>query len=229
MKCIVVEDQAPAQRLLVKYINDLGTLTLEGVYSNGIDAIEHLKKQSVDLIFLDIHLPKLSGIEFLKALSHPPAIILTTAFSEYAVQSYELDVVDYLLKPFSFDRFVKAVAKVNDGSMPKVTKVVGGSPDFFVKSGYDYVKINANDIRYIHSDLDYTEVHLVNQKLLTQEPLVQWEKKLNSDQFIRVHKSYLVNVQKIHKVSGNQIYLEEDIAIPVGRAYKEGFLSRFIR
>ena len=112
MNCIIIEDQPPAQRILKKYIKDIGTLTLKGTFSNAIDATTFLKTASVDLIFLDIHLPKISGIDFLKMQQNPPPIILTTAFADYALESYEFSVVDYLLKPFSFQRFVKAVSKV---------------------------------------------------------------------------------------------------------------------
>ncbi len=139
MKCIIVEDQPPAQRILKKYIKDLGTLDLVDTFSNAIDAMEFLKSNEVDLIFLDIHLPKISGIDFLKAMPNPPAVILTTAFADYALQGYEFNVVDYLLKPFSFQRFVKAVAKVplkavksladNDVEIKPVQKTM------FIKSG----------------------------------------------------------------------------------------------
>src|SRR5680860_1306938 len=112
MDCIIIEDQAPARRILEKYIADIGTLNLQGAFTDALQAIEFLRENQVDLIFLDIHLPKISGIDFLKSLSHPPQIILTTAFQDYALEGYELDVVDYLLKPFSFQRFVKAVSKV---------------------------------------------------------------------------------------------------------------------
>ena len=112
ISCIIIEDQAPAQRVLKKYIQDVGTLELKAVFSNAIEALEYLKSHSIDLMFLDIHLPKISGIDFLKTIVNPPAVIFTTAFSDYAVQGYELNVVDYLVKPFSFERFVQAINKV---------------------------------------------------------------------------------------------------------------------
>src|SRR5210317_1768791 len=160
MNCIIIEDQPPAQRILKKFIEDIGTLHLKGVFSDAIEAMEFLKSNSVDLMFLDIHLPKISGIDFPKSMPNPPHVILTTAFSEYALESYEFDVVDYLLKPFSFQRFVKAVSKV---SMQHTTaSSMLSSPtlktEMFIKSGYEHIKITIQDILYIQSDIDYTEL-----------------------------------------------------------------------
>mgnify|MGYP000565805871 CR=1 FL=1 len=227
MNCIIVEDQAPAQRVLKKYISDLGTLTLKGVFNNAVQAAEFLKSEPVDLMFLDIHLPKVSGIDFLNALVNRPSVILTTAFSEYAVQSYELDVVDYLIKPFSFERFLKAIAKVNRSSIPSS----GTEPkqDFYIKSGHEYIKVNNWDILYIKSDMDYTEIHLLNKKLISTERLSFWEQKLAPLKYVRVHKSFLINTNKIEKVAGNQVYLTNQQVIPIGRAYKEEFLTGIVK
>ena len=141
INCIVIEDQLPAQRILKKFIEDVGSLHLVGVYSNAILAIDTLKSSEIDLIFLDIHLPKLSGIDFLKSISNPPKVILTTAFSEYALESYELAVVDYLLKPFSFQRFIKAVSKVTESR----THPTNLNSDIFIKSGYEHRIIAKNN------------------------------------------------------------------------------------
>lgn len=237
MNCLIVEDQPPAQRILKKYITDMGTLQLKATFSDAIQAMEFLKTEPVDLIFLDIHLPKISGIDFLKTVPHPPQIILTTAFPDYALESYEFNVVDYLLKPFSFQRFVKAVSKV----APK-QQVIGGSGsgeipsastdsprELFIKSGYEYIKISIPDIHYIQADADYTELHLADKKVLSSEPLRYWLELLPTDQFVQVHKSYIVNAACIEKVSGNQIYLENQNAIPIGRTYKEAFIQQFVR
>ncbi len=232
MNCIIIEDQLPAQRILIKYINDLEYLKLVGTYTDALEGIEALKSLSIDLIFLDIHLPKLSGIEFIKTLSHPPQIILTTAFSEYALEGYDLNVVDYLLKPFSFHRFVKAVSKVNNTS-----SVMNLEPnwsenrvkkDIFFKSGYEHIKLNEEQILYIKSDIEYTEIHLDQKKHLSVESLKYWEATLSPIAFLRVHKSYIINTSKITKFSGNRIYLQEDKVIPLGRAYKNEFTKRFL-
>ncbi len=233
MNCIIIEDQPPAQRILKKYIEDIGTLELKGTFSDALQAMDFLKSASIDLIFLDIHLPKISGIDFLKTISHPPRIILTTAFSDYALEGYELDVVDYLLKPFSFQRFVKAVSKVplkNWPEKPAASPVQSQpvSQEIFIKSGYEHIRIDINNILYIKSDADYTEIFLPEKKHLSSEALRFWEEKLDSNQFVRVHKSYIINASKIKKIMGNQIYLMEKTIIPVGRAYKDSFRKRFI-
>jgi DNA-binding LytR/AlgR family response regulator len=227
MKCVIIEDQAPAQRVLKKYISDIDSLELVETFNNAIGALEFLKTEKVDLLFLDIHLPKISGIDFLKSLANPPAVILTTAFSEYAVQSYELSVVDYLVKPFSFERFLKAISKVKAQESPSV-KANKDSLEFYVKSGYELIKINSADVLYIQSSMDYTDIYYGDKKLLSQETLSYWEEKLQSHGYIRVHKSYLVNTAKIVKVAGNQIFLNEEKTIPIGRAYKENFLSKLM-
>lgn len=233
MNCIIIEDQPPAQRILKKYITDIGTLELQATFSNAIEAMEFLKHQAVDLIFLDIHLPKISGIDFLKTMPNPPHVILTTAFPDYALESYEFNVVDYLLKPFSFQRFVKAVTKVPEKNpAPAVPTPPEPSvrQEIFIKSGYEHIKVTISDIIYLKSDTDYTEIFLPNKRVLSAEPLRYWEENLSADQFMRVHKSYIVNTGKIEKVAGNQIYLqEEEIVVPIGRAYKEQFLKRVVK
>lgn len=228
MDCIIVEDQAPAQRVLKKYIRDMGSLSLKGTFNSAMPALEFLSKEKVDLIFLDIHLPKISGMDFLKTLSNPPAVIFTTAFSDYAVESYEVGVVDYLVKPFSFERFVKAVAKVNPASTPS-TSATEQSHDFYIKSGYEYIKVNSEDVIFIQSDMDYTEVNLATKKLLSPQTLQNWEQKLAANSFIRVHKSYLINASKIEKIAGNQVFLSGGHTAPIGRAYKEDFLARVVK
>ncbi len=233
MKCLIIEDQPPAQRILKTYIENVDYLHLEETFSNAISALDFLQSNPVDLIFLDIHLPKLSGIDFIKALHYSPSIILTTAFSDYAIESYELSVVDYLLKPFSFQRFLKAIAKIP--AMPKnfpykeQVKDVGTSTStIFIKSGYDYIKIEVDDILFIKSDADYTEIYTIGQKYLTNDTLKSWQGKLPQIHFIQVHKSYLINNTKILKVTGNQVYLPGDYIVPIGRAYKEDFVKKVL-
>lgn len=226
MTCIIIEDQPPAQRILKKYIVDIGSLELKATFPDALKAMEFLKNETVDLTFLDIHLPKISGIDFLKTMSNPPAVILTTAFSDYALESYEFDVVDYLLKPFSFQRFVKAVNKVPSQSANAAP--VNVTSFIFIKSGYEHIKIDTNDILYIKSDADYTEIHLSNKKYLSAEPLRHWLETLSGQIFIRVHKSFIINGLKIEKIAGNQVYLVGENIIPIGRAFKEDFTKRFL-
>ncbi len=232
MKCIIIEDQPPAQRILKKYIQDIGTLHLVATFSDAIQAMDYLKTASVDLIFLDIHLPKMSGIDMLRTVPQLPPVILTTAFSDYALESYEFRVVDYLLKPFSFQRFVKAVSRV---PLPNTSEVRTGPPkasdshaEIFIKSGYEYIRIGTDTIVYIKSDADYTEICLSGKKYLSSEPLRHWLETLDGDRFVQVHRSFIVNVAKIVKVVGNQLYMDNESVVPIGRAFKEDFAERFL-
>ena len=230
MNCIIVEDQPPAQRILKKYIEDVEFLVLKATFPDAITAIEYLKTQAVDIIFLDIHLPKLSGIDFLKTIPNPPSVILTTAFSEYALESYEFNVVDYLLKPFSFQRFVKAVSKVSERKMnasPENVDTEESIPEkeLYVKSGYEHIKIALDDIHHITSDSDYTEIITANKKIISNESLRFWIETLPSTIFYRIHKSYIVNLKNIEKITGSQVYLSNGQKLPIGRAYKEEFLK----
>lgn len=239
MNCIIIEDQLPAQRILKKYIVDTGTLNLKGAYTDALDALPILQSEKIDLMFLDIHLPKISGIDFLKTLTNPPQVILTTAFQDYALESYELNVVDYLLKPFSFQRFVKAISKVRPESIPTEITAVNTSikktesePEnntaaVFIKSGYDFIRIKTDDILYIMTDLDYTELHLKDKKHISSESLRYWQDFLPNAKFMRIHKSYMINTSQIVKISGNQVFLENNRIIPIGRAYKNDFMERF--
>lgn len=225
MNCIIVEDQPPAQRILKRYIGDIASLALVGTFSNPLEAMDFLKKEEVDLMFLDIHLPKISGMEFLKSLSNPPKVILTTAFPEFALESYELSVVDYLLKPFYFVRFVMAVNKALDAVNSKsvLPAKEKEKDEIFIKVGYELIKCEKRSINYIKADGDYTEVYVGAKRHVTTETLKEWSKKLGSEQFIRVHKSYLINRSSIKKISSNQVELGEGIKVPIGRAYKEAF------
>lgn len=234
MNCIIVEDQPPAQRILKKYIQDLGTLTLKGAFPDAIQALQCLQQEQIDLIFLDIHLPKMSGLDFLKTLDKPPYIILTTAFSDYALESYEYNVVDYLLKPFSFQRFVKAVARVQGWQETRETGTQAAADKappkaLYIKSGHAYIRINPEEIHFIKSDADYTEIHTADKRHLSVESLRHWVEQLESLHFIQVHKSYIINPEKVEKLMGNQLFLINGTTIPVGRAYKEYFVDQYIK
>ena len=226
LSCIIIEDQAPAKRVLEKYIKDCGVLTLKGSFTDGIDALEFLKQHNVSLIFLDIHLPKLSGIDFLKILSNPPQVILTTAFSDYAIESYELDVVDYLLKPFSFERFLKAVNKVQK----PVELLPEATPEerlIFIKSGYEHIKVELDHLLYIKADMDYTEFVSTSKTHLSNETLAYWEEQLSASNFVRIHRSYLVNIKSITKFSSAQVQLSNGKTLNVGRVYRENLKHKF--
>ncbi|GAB5399216.1 MAG: LytTR family DNA-binding domain-containing protein [Aureisphaera sp.] len=236
MNCIIIEDQLPAQRILKKYIADTNSLILVGAFTDALEAIHVLKTEKVDLIFLDIHLPKISGMDFLKTLPNPPEVILTTAFQEYALESYDYNVVDYLLKPFSFQRFIKAISKVgmtNENNANDLLKAealtLNPTEDVYIKSGYEHIRVKIDDIHYIMADADYTEIHLKSKMYLSSETLRYWQDFLSDKEFMRIHKSYILNTTKINKVSGNQVFLENDVIIPIGRAYKSDFIVRITK
>ncbi|WP_299531725.1 LytTR family DNA-binding domain-containing protein [Ulvibacterium sp.] len=233
MNCIIIEDQPPAQRILKKFIADVGTLTLKEVFPDAISAMEFLKNEKVDIMFLDIHLPKISGIEFLKTLPNPPHVILTTAFPDYALEGYDLNVVDYLLKPFSFQRFLQAISKVpltaqTDGRQKSITENKPKT-EIYIKSGHEHIKIRISDIVHIQSDADYTEIHTSKGKFLSNEPLRHWLHALEGHHFFRTHKSFILNTEKIERISGNLVYLVNQIKIPIGRAYKEAFMKSLLK
>lgn len=220
INCIIIEDQPPAQRILKKYIKEIDFLELKETFSDAIKAKTYIEANVIDVIFLDIHLPKLSGIEFLKTLKNSPKVILTTAFSEYALESYQFNVLDYLLKPISFDRFLQAISKLEASTI--LNKAV------FIKSGYEHIKINISDILYIKSDADYTEVITEEKTYLSKESLKHWIHKLDKQEFCQVHKSYVLNTIHISKVVGNKIYLPE-MELPLGRAFKKNFMDSYLK
>jgi DNA-binding LytR/AlgR family response regulator len=227
--CLIIEDQPPAQRILRKYIEDLGTLQLLEVFGDPLKAMAYLEEHPVDLVFLDINLPKLSGIALLKTLKKKPQVILTTAYSEYALEGYELDVVDYLLKPFSFERFLKSVSKVRRPQMESHSPAAPARKEHFVKIGYEHIRIAFEDILYLAADGDYCEIFLEGKKHLSSESLKKWIELLEGWDFFRIHKSYLVNIHQIDKVSGNTIFLHDGTQLPLGRAYKDDFMEKYLR
>lgn len=235
MTCIIVEDQPHAQNILERYIGETDTLDLLGTFGDALAARRFLNEQPVDLIFLDIHLPKLSGIDLVGLISPQPKIIFTTAFSEYALQGYELDAVDYLLKPFSFKRFLQAVSKAErltafgtDKSHLEAPPQTS-SPDgiIFIKSGSDYIRIEKNSVKYVKADGDYTWVFTKKTKHLANHSLKYWLQYLPPSHFCQIHKSYLVNVLSIEKISNNHIYMDGD-KIPIGRTFRSTFFTKYL-
>src|SRR5690606_23387896 len=171
---------------------------------------------------------KLSGISLLKSLSDKPQVIFTTAYSEYALDGYELEVADYLLKPFSFERFVKAVSKVRRYQSQSPPADNPYKREHFIKIGHEHVRIILDEIVYLAADGDYCELWLGEKKYLSSEPLKKWLELLPQENFYRVHKSYIVNTKYIHKISGNQICMTDNKVLPIGRAYREEFFRRFL-
>ncbi|MBO6794743.1 MAG: response regulator transcription factor [Balneolaceae bacterium] len=216
--CVIVDDEPIARDILRQFVSDAPGLNLVGECSNALELIEILKKKRVDLIFLDINMPKLSGIDFLRSQTVQPNVILTTAYPEFALDGYELNVVDYLLKPIAFPRFLQAVDKVK--------KVVDKRDvSFTVKTDGRSYRIDVADIRFVESKGDYLQFHLNEQKItvyMTMKKLME----LSQERIIRVHKSYAVSISAVDYVEGNLIHIG-DSEIPIGASYKEDFKQRW--
>lgn len=226
LKCLIIEDELPAQRVLKNYISDVPSLELIGTYTSAVEALEKIRENDIDLLFLDINLPKLSGLNFLRSLSNPPQVIITTAYPDYAPEGFELSVVDYLLKPFSFERFLQAVSKVesSDPSESEVNK--DRSQTFtFIKVDKTLQKVDFEDILFIESDRDYVKIVMKNNSFMHLQTLKHWEELLPDDTFVRVHKSFIINIQKAEKIVGNRIEVGDEI-IPIGRHYKQDFMDK---
>ncbi len=223
MNYIIVDDEPIAHTIIEDHAASLSDLTLVGNCYNAIDAIAFLQKNQVDLIFLDIEMPKLKGLDFLRTLTNPPLIVVTSAYSEFAVESYELEVCDYLLKPFSFERFLKAYAKVikvKEQSSKKSKTIVEASPtSIFLKGDKETHHIRLDQIKYLESYGSYVKLYLQNERLLIHESISHFETVLPVDQFIRVHRSFMVNIASIKSIVGNQIKLDE-VTVPIGQSYK---------
>lgn len=220
IRCVIIEDQAPAQRVLKKYIADYGQIDLIETFTNVPEALNFLEQHPVDLLFLDIHLPQVSGMDFLRNTSLSYHVILTTAFSDYALEGYEHGVIDYLLKPFSYERFLKAIERI-----PSPESKLG--IECILKSGHEYIRFNSDDVMYIRTDMDYTEIHLADKKHLSKETLAHWEQELTPYGFVRVHRSFLVNLSKVERLNSSTIYLSDERTVPIGRAFKEQVMFRW--
>jgi DNA-binding LytR/AlgR family response regulator len=223
IKCIIVEDETLAQDVIKSHLQRIGRWELAGVYRNALEAGEALKTLEVDVMFLDIRLPGMSGLHFLRSLSDPPLVVLTTAYAEYAVESYEFSVIDYLLKPISFERFARAVNKIEDGRLFSLTpkeQEKAHEDHIFIRSNSKFFKVNFSEIIYVEGMKDYLKVHTAEYTLVTHQTMNELEKTLPARQFIRVHKSYMVAIAHIRSIYGNSIELGKH-TIPIGINYKE--------
>ena len=222
LKCVIIEDQIPAQRILKGYLEEIPNLELVGTFISPIKALPVLESENVNVLFLDIHLPKISGIDFLKSIQNPPSVILTTAFTEYALDGFELDVVDYLLKPFSFERFLKAISKIQ--RISKNTNPIVHQQYIFVRTKGVIQKIKIADIGFIEAKGDFVLINTDAQRFTANSSLVDILKRLGNN-FIRSHKSFIVNLNSIDKINGNRIYIGNQ-EISIGRTFKENLMSK---
>lgn len=226
LSCIIIEDQLQAQKVIQKHIENIPYLKLENVFTSALEATVALKEKKIDIIFLDINLPRINGIDFLKSIDQDSSVIITTAYSEYAIEGFNLAVTDYLLKPISFERFFKAVSKVAFAHKTKQGFIDQDRQEFiFAKDGHTIVKIYLEDIKIIKSDTDFTVLFLKERQLLLSYSLKFWQGVLPKKMFFRCHKSYIVNLEKISKIVGNSIYIDKEI-IPIGRTSKEALLEK---
>ena len=222
IRCIIVEDEPLAVKVLADYIEQVPFLELQGTFKDAILATDYLRDHAVDLIFLDIHLPKLKGMAFLKTLTHPPAVIITTAYHQYAVEGFELNVTDYLLKPFEFERFLVAVNKVKGAQGEK-----GGTPareeakdHLFVSVQKKKVKVLFSEILYIESQREYIRIVTTKGAYLSKMSTHEIEELLPPRLFKRIHRSFIVSVEKIDSYTADSVEVA-GIALPVGRGYRD--------
>ncbi|WBX73659.1 LytTR family DNA-binding domain-containing protein [Tenacibaculum pacificus] len=222
MDCIIIEDELPAQNIIKNYIRKIPDLEVIATFQTAMKANEFFKNNTVDIVFLDINLPDISGLDFIKTIKNPPKIIITTAYPDYAVSSFELDtIVDYLVKPFSFDRFLKAVSKVEKQLNLSEEKK---KEALFLNVDKTIYKIYIDDILYLESDRNYVTFFTSDKKLTIIDSLKNWKDTLNDTQFIQIHKSYIINIKKMVKFTGTNLFIDSK-NLPIGRTYKKTLLA----
>lgn len=234
LKCVIIDDEPLARECITNYVHEVDFLQLAGTGSNPVELTRLLDEQDIDLVFLDIQMPVINGIEFLKMTQDPPMVIITTAYPSYALEGFQLDVLDYLVKPITFNRFFKAVGKAKDYHQLLVRSAssdparTGTSPDyFFIKCDYKYERICFSDILYIQAMQNYITIHTSKGKYTTLLCLKNIEQNLDPRSFIRVHKSYIVSIPKIGAIENNEIIIQS-FRIPISRNYHADVLDRVV-
>jgi DNA-binding LytR/AlgR family response regulator len=228
IRCLIVEDEPLAAEVLADYIDQVPSLELKDICGDAIFAMEAMQREKIDLIFLDIHLPKLKGLDFIKTLNNPPQVIITSAYQDYALQGYELNVVDYLLKPIEFSRFLTAVNKARN-AREAYRRVISQQtaaerPFLFFNVGKKKVKLFLDEILYIESLKEYIKIVCRNKSILTKFQLGEVEDLVKSENFLRVHRSFIVAKDKIDAITATDIEIEGKL-VPIGRSYKEQVLA----
>jgi len=229
VKCLLVDDEPLAIKLLENHISKIASFEVMATCNNAMNALEILNTQHIDLLFLDIKMPTMTGIDFLKSLRNPPKTIFTTAYREYALESYDLDVADYLLKPITFDRFFRAVERYFRELKPAQTSVsipqtAATETLIQIKSGTKYHKVAVSDIIYIESLKDYVKIHTTSKCIVSKQKISDLEKELATHAFLRVHRSYIINSKKVTAFTPHDIELN-DTEVPIGASYKEYVLA----
>ena len=224
MKCLIVDDEPLAQEVIENYIARIPNLEVVKKCSDAIQAFEVMKREKIDLIFLDIQMPVIDGLSFLKSVKNIPAVIITTAFPQHALESYDFDVTDYLLKPISFERFLKAVNKVVDKTNAAASAAEPKSDFTFLKVDGKLIKVNFSEIMYVEGMKDYLKVFLKDKFYVVHQTMKRFEESLPHQQFVRVHKSYIVSLAAVKTIIGNYIEVN-DQHIPIGANYKDELIQ----
>lgn len=226
--CIITDDEPFARKGLQGYVEKISFLDVKGVCEDAIQLSDLLQQQPVDLLFLDIQMPHITGIEFIKALSRPPKVIFTTAFEQYALQGFELDVLDYLLKPISYDRFLKAAWKARDYFAAREEKNVETIPYMFAKSNGKLEKICFDEILFVEGMENYAAIYLENKKLIIHTTIKALLEKLPKGKFIQTHKSYIAAVNKVQSIEGNILYIQKH-QVPISKYLREEVLGVIVK
>jgi len=227
IKCLIIDDEPPAQVVLKKYIEQVNALELAGACDNAMDAISFLQSEPVELLFLDIEMPGLLGTNFIRTINNPPKVIFTTAYREYAVEGFELNAVDYLLKPISFDRFITAVNKVLQLNFQPINKNLQGNeptneqghPFLYLRADRKMVKILFDEILFIESLKDYIKIVTIHKTIVSRQSISSLENMLPKDTFLRIHRSYIISINKIDSFNGETIDIAKN-ELPIGRLFK---------
>lgn len=226
IRALVIDDEPLSHEVIKNYATGLNSLEISGYFTDAMKAFDYLNTNQVDLIFLDVNMPKLTGIDFLKALKNPPLVILTTAYTEYAAESYELNVLDYLAKPFSLPRFLKAIRKAEQQFAFQHSKTAPETPEsIFIKSNKKSFQVQLNDINYIEGLGDYIKIYTDNAHFVTNLTMKRMEELLPGKVFFRVHKSFIINIKKIISLEGNTVELPNR-KIGLGNNYRQEFLNK---
>lgn len=226
--CVITDDEPFARKGLQGYLEKIGFLDLRGVCEDALQLSDMLQKQPVDLLFLDIQMPHITGVEFIRALSNPPKVIFTTAFEQYALQGFELDVIDYLLKPISYDRFLKAAWKARDYFALRENKADTTNTYMFAKSNGKLEKINFDEILFIEAMENYAAIYFENRKVIIHTTFKALLDKLPVKQFIQTHKSYIVAIERVESIDGNTIHIQKR-EVPISKYMRESVLEQIMR
>lgn len=227
ISCIAIDDEPLALKQIAQYIDKTPFLALMETFESALEAVSFLQDNDVDLMFVDINMPDISGMDFVKSLKNPPGIIFTTAYSEYAIEGFKVDAIDYLLKPIGYSDFLRAAEKANERLKPgneKSVQLESSEKFLLIKSEYKILRINLTDVKYIEGMREYLRIHAENQKpVMTLMSMKKMEEYLPDKDFIRVHRSYIVNKNKITVIERNRIVFDNDVYIPIGDQYKSSF------